>query len=153
MCKWWKSIHIYECAVQSWNVFLAWKLFPLSVSLYLGSFSYCLSLCVVPMRGYSSSKDHPWFPGTKTTFHGSLDCLQGQQTQRFLLYRRMRPQNWGPIALGFLLRLENGNTSQDLLYQTVYKKTSFTLQDLNKREKFSKLGKQKARKKRKTDNN
>lgn len=143
--------YIWMC-IAKLKCFLSLKI----ISSFSESVSWLILLlpfCAMPVRGYSSSKDHPWLPGTKTTFHDSLDCLQGQQTQRFLVYRRMRPQNWGPIALGFLLRLENGSTSQDHLYQTVHKKTSFTLRDLNKREKFNKLGKQKARNKRKTDNN
>lgn len=55
-----------------------------------------------------SSKFHPCLTGTKKSFH---DSVEGTSTEIPGLQKN-KPKNPGLIALWFLLRLENGNTTQ-----------------------------------------
>lgn len=75
MCKWWKSIHTHECALQSWNVFFAWKLFPLPQWLSILFLSSVLFLSLqfrwgeIPL----SSRFQQCLTGTKCSFHDSVE--------------------------------------------------------------------------------
>lgn len=90
MCKWWKSIHTHECALQSWNVFFVWKLFLLPVTLLscffllpLVSLPFSFSCLLLSMQCKwgeiaLSSKFQLCLTGTKNSF---FDSVEGRSTE------------------------------------------------------------------------
>lgn len=78
-------IYIYQCTLQNWNIFLAWRLFPLSVSLYPVSFSCSLSLCAKPVRRNFSLFQGPGLVFWDQEKMSWFSELSARTTQKFLV--------------------------------------------------------------------